>query len=55
MRLGRIKPMLKIHGVDGNGETACGCGPAKEKWNGKRAEITCLRCDFMLRARGRAA
>jgi hypothetical protein len=47
MRLGHIKPKLKVHGVDGNGETACGCGPAKTIWNGQRAEITCLRCDFM--------
>jgi hypothetical protein len=51
MRLGQIKPKLKVHGVDGRGETACGCGPATRTWSGKRADITCIRCDFMRRYR----
>ena len=29
MRLGSIKPKLKVHGVDGNGETACGWVPLR--------------------------
>jgi hypothetical protein len=48
MKLGTISPKRKIHGVIGNSKTACGCGTAKDKvWNGKRAEITCLRCNHM--------
>jgi hypothetical protein len=51
MRVGTIKPRLKVHGVEANGETACGCGPATNVWSGKRVEITCARCDFMRRYR----
>jgi hypothetical protein len=53
MRVGTIKPKLKVHGVDANGETRCGCGPATKTWNGKRGEVTCARCRFMFWFRGR--
>jgi len=51
MKLGYISPKGKVHDTDSSGETACGCGSAKKVWNGNRARITCIRCDFMLKNR----